>query len=104
MTAKQILQNIERGTALIYFGANIALFKQVVEKVSLCSDALLSQLDGMDRNSLELVLRTDKGRFDGWNYSNSIDLYSINLKKGSCSGFWADKFIDVSKTGGAKIL
>lgn len=103
MTAKQILQDIECGEALIYFGTNIALFRQVLEKVYFNSDAILSQLDGVDRNSLELVLRTNNGHLDGWNYSNSIIIYGINLKKGLCGGFWSEKFIDASKIG-AKIL
>ena len=103
MTAKQILQDIERGTALIYFGANFALFKRVLEEVHSNSDRVLSQLDGVDRNGLKLVLRTDNGRFIGWNYNNSIIVYSINLEKGLCGRIWAEKFIDASKTG-AKIL
>ena len=103
MTAKQILQDIKHGTALIYFGANIALFRQVLEKVYSNSDAILWELDGLDRNGLELVLRTCKGRFSGWNCNDSINFYSINPEKGFCGTAWAEKFINASKTG-AKIL
>ena len=86
MTTEQILEQVKREPrTLIYFGDNIAQFREVAEAVSECADGIMSQVDKYPAGTeLQLVLRTFRGKFDGWNGEDSLAFYHINLEYGVC--------------------
>ena len=86
MTTEQILEQVRREPrTLIYFGDNIAQFREVAEAVSECADSLMGQIDGyLTGTELQLVLRTFRGKFDGWNVEDSLAYYHIHLEYGVC--------------------
>ena len=86
MTTEKILEQVRREPrTLIYFGDNIAQFREVAEAVSECADSLMGQIYGCDcETKFELVLRTFRGKFDGWNVEDSLAYYHIHLEYGVC--------------------
>ena len=87
MTTEQILERVKREPrTLIYFGDNIAQFREVAKAVCPeCADMLMWQISGCNcETKFELVLRTFRGKFDGWNVENSLAYYHIHLEYGIC--------------------
>ena len=86
MTTEKILEQAKREPrTLIYFGDNIAQFREVAEAVSECADSLVSQIDKYPAGTeLQLALRTFHGKFDGWNAEDSLAFYHIHLEYGVC--------------------
>jgi len=87
MTTQQILEQVKhKPRTLIYFGDNIARFREVAEAIyPECADALLSQINEYDADTeFQLVFRTFLGKFDGWNVKGSLDFYHIDLERGIC--------------------
>ena len=88
MTTEQILEQVKREPrTLIYFGDNIAQFRKVAEAV--CpeqANGLVVQIEEYSTGAeLQLVLRTFRGKFDGWNVEDSLAYYHINLEYGICA-------------------
>ena len=90
MTTKNILEQVKREPrTLIYFGDNIAQFREVAEAVSECADSLVSQIDKYPAGTeLQLVLRTFRGKYDGWNVEDSLAYYHIHLEYGICNHYY----------------
>ena len=86
MTTKQILEQVRHEPrTLIYFGDNITQFREVAEAVCECADGIMSQVDKYPAGTkLQLVLRTFRGKFDGWNVEDSLAYYHIHLEYGVC--------------------
>ena len=87
MTTQQILEQVKRKPrTLIYFGDNIAQFGEVAEAVyPEYADVLLSQINEYDADTeFQLVFRTFRGKFDGWNVKDSLGFYHIHLEEGIC--------------------
>ena len=86
MTTEKILEQVRREPrTLIYFGDNIAQFREVAEAVSECADSLVSQIDKYPAGTeLQLAFRTFHGKFDGWNAEDSLAFYHIHLAYGVC--------------------
>ena len=85
MTTEKILEQVKREPrTLIYFGDNIAQFREVAEAVyPERADSLVSQVDKYPAGTeLQLVLRTFRGKYDGWNVEDSLAFYHINLEYG----------------------
>ena len=86
MKTEKILEQVKREPrTLIYFGDNIAQFREVAEAVSECADSLVSQIDKYPAGTeLQLALRTFHGKFDGWNAEDSLAFYHIHLEYRVC--------------------
>ena len=106
MTTEQILEQVKRETrTLIYFGDNIAQFREVAEAV--CpeqADGLLEQVSGYPADTkLQLVLRIFHGKFNGWNVRETLAYYHINLEHGICAYYYGT-FINATRAKKAVIL
>ena len=90
MTTEKILEQVKRETrALIYFGDNIAQFREVAEAVCEHADSIVSQVDEYPAGTkLQLVLRTFHGKYDGWNMKNSLSYYHIHPEYGVCDHYY----------------
>lgn len=105
MTTEQILEQVRRELrTLIYFGDNIAQFREVAEAVCEYADGLVAQIDEYPAETkLQLVLRTFRGKFDGWNVKDSLAYYHINLEYGICAYHYGT-FINATRAKKAVIL
>ena len=105
MTTEKILEQVKRETrTLIYFGDNIAQFREVAEAVSECADSLMSQIDKYPAGTkLQLVFRTFHGKFDGWNVEDSLAYYHIHLEHGICAYHYGT-FINATRAKKAVVL
>ena len=105
MTTKNILEQVKREPrTLIYFGDNIAQFREVAEAVSECADSLVSQIDKYPAGTeLQLALRTFHGKFDGWNMKNSLAFYHIHPEYGICDHHYGT-FINATRAKKAVVL
>lgn len=106
MTTERILEQVRRELrTLIYFGDNIAQFREVAEVV--CPEqayCLLEQVSGYPAGTeLQLVLRTFRGKFDGWNVEDSLAYYHINLEYGICAYHYGT-FINATRAKKAVVL
>ena len=106
MTTEQILEQVKRETrTLIYFGDNIAQFREVAEAIyPECAYRLVEQVDEYFAGTeLQLVLRTFRGKFDGWNVEDSLAYYRINLEHGICAYHYGT-FINATRAKKAVVL
>lgn len=105
MTTEQILEQVRREPrTLIYFGDNIAQFREVAEAVYKYGDRIVAQIDEyLTGKELQLVLRTFRGKFDGWNVENSLAYYHINLEHGICAYHYGT-FINATRAKKAVVL
>ena len=105
MTTEQILEQVRREPrTLIYFGDNIAQFREVAEAVYKYGDRIVAQIDEyLTGKELQLVLRTFRGKFDGWNVEDSLAYYHINLEHGICDYHYGT-FINATRAKKAVIL
>ena len=107
MTTEQILEQVKREMCtLIYFGDNIAQFREVAEAVyPEHADRLVSQVDECPAGTkLQLVLRTfHHGKFNGWNVEDSLAYYHINLEYGICA-YQYGTFINATRAKKAVVL
>lgn len=106
MKTEKILEQVKRETrTLIYFGDNIAQFREVAEAV--CPEqagSLVSQVDEYPADTkLQLVFRTFRGKFDGWNVEDSLAYYHINLEHGICAYHYGT-FINATRAKKAVVL
>ena len=88
MKTEKILEQVRREpSTLIYFGDNIAQFREVAEAVyPEYADSIVSQVDKYPVGTeLQLVLRTFRGKYDGWNVEDSLAFYHIHLEYGICN-------------------
>ena len=91
MTTKQILEQVRlKPRTLIYFGDNIAQFREVAESV-------------YPEHADRLVFRTFHGKFDGWNVEDSLAYYHIHLEYGICD-YRYGTFINATRAKKAVIL
>ena len=106
MTTKQILEQVRsEPRTLIYFGDNIAQFREVAEAVyPEYANSIVSQVDEYPAGTeLQLVLRTFRGKYDGWNVEDSLAYYHINLEHGTCAYHYGT-FINATRAKKAVIL
>lgn len=106
MTTEQILEQVKREPrTLIYFGDNIAQFREVAEAVyPEHADRIVSQVDGYPAGTeLQLVLRTFRGKYDGWNVEDSLACYHIHLEYGICERAYGT-FINATRAKKAVVL
>lgn len=106
MTTKQILEQVKREPrTLIYFGDNIAQFREVAEAVyPQRADRFMAQICEYPAGTeLQLVFRTLHGKFDGWNVEDSLAYYHINLEHGICAYHYGT-FINATRAKKAVIL
>ena len=105
MTTEKILEQVKREPrTLIYFGDNIAQFREVAEAVSECADSLVSQIDKYPAGTeLQLALRTFHGKFDGWNAEDSLAFYHIHLEYDVCDHHYGT-LINATRTKKAVVL
>lgn len=106
MTTEKILEQVRREPrTLIYFGDNIAQFREVADAVyPELADRLVEQIGEYDADTeLQLVFRTFRGRFDGWNVKDSLAYYHINLEYGICAYHYGT-FINATRAKKAVIL
>ena len=105
MTTKQILEQVRlEPRTLIYFGDNIAQFREVVEAIYPHADRLVSQVDEYPAGTkLQLVFRTFHGKFDGWRVEDSLAYYHIHLEHGICA-YRYGTFINATRAKKAVIL
>ena len=105
MKTEQILEQVRREPrTLIYFGDNIAQFREVAEAVSECADGIMSQVDKYPAGTeLQLVFRTLHGKFDGWNMKNSLAFYHIHPEYGICDHHYGT-FINATRAKKAVVL
>lgn len=107
MTTEKILEQVKREPrTLIYFGDNIAQFREVAEAVyPECAYRLVEQVDEYPADTkLQLVLRTfHHGKFDGWNVEDSLAYYHINLEYGICA-YQYGTFINATRAKKAVVL
>lgn len=106
MTTEQILEQVKRETrTLIYFGDNIAQFREVAEAV--CpeqTNSLVAQIDEYPADTkLQLVFRTFRGKYDGWNVEDSLAYYHINLEHEICAYHYGT-FINATRAKKAVVL
>ena len=106
MTTEKILEQMKREPrTLIYFGDNIAQFREVAEAV--CpeqTNSLVAQIDEYPAGTeLQLVLRTFRGKFDGWNVEDSLAYYHIHLEHGICAYHYGT-FINATRAKKAVVL
>ena len=106
MTTEQILEQVKREPrTLIYFGDNIAQFREVAEAVyPEYADMLMGRIYGCDcETKFELVLRTFRGKFIGWNVEDSLAYYHIHLEYGICDHYYGT-FINATRAKKAVVL
>ena len=106
MKTEQILEQTKRETrTLIYFGDNIAQFREVAEAVyPEYADSIVSQVDKYPAGTeLQLVLRTFHGKYDGWNVEDSLAFYHIHLEHEICAYHYGT-FINATRAKKAVIL
>lgn len=105
MTTEKILEQVRREPrTLIYFGDNIAQFREVAEAVYKYGDRIVAQIDEyLTGKELQLVLRTFRGKFDGWNVEDSLAYYHINLEHGICAYHYGT-FINATRAKKAVVL
>ena len=105
MTTEQILEQVRREPrTLIYFGDNIAQFREVAEAVYKYGDRIVAQIDEyLTGTELQLVLRTFHGKFEGWNVEDSLAYYHINLEYGICAYHYGT-FINATRAKKAVVL
>ena len=105
MTTKQILEQVRlEPRTLIYFGDNIAQFREVVEAIYSHADRLVSQVDEYPAGTkLQLVFRTFHGKFDGWRVEDSLAYYHIHLEYGICDYHYGT-FINATRAKKAVVL
>ena len=105
MTTEKILEQVRRELrTLIYFGDNIAQFREVAEAVYKYGDRIVAQIDEyLTGKELQLVLRTFRGKFDGWNVEDSLAYYHINLEHGICAYHYGT-FINATRAKKAVVL
>ena len=106
MTTKQILEQVRlKPRTLIYFGDNIAQFREVAEAVyPEHADRIVSQVDEYPAGTkLQLVFRTFHGKFDGWNVEDSLAYYHIHLEYGICD-YQYGTFINATRAKKAVVL
>ena len=105
MTTEKILEQVRREPrTLIYFGDNIAQFREVAEAVCKYGDRIVAQIDDyLTGKELQLVFRTFRGKFDGWNVEDSLAYYHINLEHGICAYHYGT-FINATRAKKAVIL
>ena len=87
MMTEQILEQVRREPrTLIYFGDNIAQFREVAEAVyPQRADRFMAQICEYPAGTeLQLVFRTLHGKFIGWNVEDSLAYYHIHLEYGIC--------------------
>ena len=106
MTTEKILEQVKREPrTLIYFGDNIAQFREVAEAV--CpeqTNSLVAQIDEYPADTkLQLVFRTFRGKFDGWNVEDSLAYYHINLEHCLCAYHYGT-FINATRAKKAVVL
>lgn len=103
---KQILERVKREPrALIYFGDNIKQFQEIAEAIyPEYADRLMDQIGEYGAETeLQLVFRTLRGKFNGWNVEDSLAYYHIHLEYGLCSPHYG-AFINATRTKKAVIL
>ena len=106
MTTEKILEQVRREPrTLIYFGDNIAQFREAAEAVyPEYADRLVSQVDEYPAGTeLQLVLRTFHGKYDGWNVEDSLAFYHIHLEYGICA-YQYGTFINATRAKKAVVL
>ena len=106
MTTEKILEQVRREPrTLIYFGDNIAQFREVAEAVyPEYADSIVSQVDKYPAGTeLQLVLRTFHGKYDGWNVEDSLAFYHIHLEHEICAYHYGT-FINATRAKKAVIL
>ena len=106
MTTEKILEQAKREPrTLIYFGDNIAQFREVAEAVyPEYADSIVSQVDKYPAGTeLQLALRTFHGKFDGWNAEDSLAFYHIHLEYGVCDHHYGT-FINATRAKKAVVL
>lgn len=105
MTTEQILEQVRREPrTLIYFGDNIAQFREVAEAVYKYGDRIAARIDEYPAETkLQLVFRTLHGKFDGWNVEDSLACYHINLEYGICDYHYGT-FINATRAKKAVVL
>ena len=106
MTTENILEQVKREPrTLIYFGDNIAQFREVVEAIyPQRADSLVSQVYEYPAGTkLQLVFRTFHGKYDGWNVKDSLAYYHINLEHGICAYHYGT-FINATRAKKAVVL
>lgn len=105
MTTEQILEQVKREPrTLIYFGDNIAQFREVAEAVYKYGNRIVAQIDEyLADTKLQLVFRTFRGKFDGWNVEDSLAYYHINLEHGICAYHYGT-FINATRAKKAVVL
>ena len=106
MKTEKILEQVKRETrTLIYFGDNIAQFREVAEAVyPEYANSIVSQVDEYPAGTeLQLVLRTFRGKYDGWNVEDSLAYYHINLEHGICAYHYGT-FINATRAKKAVVL
>ena len=106
MTTEQILEQVKREPrTLIYFGDNIAQFREVAKAIyPEHADSIVSQVDEYPAGTkLQLVLRTFRGKYDGWNVEDSLAFYHIHLEYGICNHYYGT-FIDATRAKKAVVL
>ena len=106
MTTEKILAQVRREPrTLIYFGDNIAQFREVAEAVyPEYANSIVSQVDKYPAGTkLQLVLRTFRGKFYDWNVEDSLAYYHINLEYGICDYHYGT-FINATRAKKAVVL
>ena len=106
MTTENILEQVRREPrTLIYFGDNIAQFREVAEAVyPEYAHSIVSQVDKYPAGTeLQLVLRTFRGKYDGWNVEDSLAYYHIHLEYGICDHHYGT-FINATRAKKAVVL
>ena len=105
MTTEKILEQVRREPrTLIYFGNNIAQFREVVKAVYEYADSIVLQVDKYPAGTeLQLVLRTFRGKYDGWNVEDSLAFYHIHLEYGICDHYYGT-FINATRAKKAVVL
>ena len=106
MTTEQILERVRREPrTLIYFGDNIAQFREVVEAIyPQRADRFMAQICEYPAGTeLQLVLRTFRGKYDGWNVEDSLAYYHIHPEYGICERAYGT-FINATRAKKAVVL
>lgn len=106
MKTEKILEQVMREPrTLIYFGDNIAQFREVAKAVyPEHADSIVSQVDKYPAGTeLQLVLRTFRGKYDGWNVEDSLAYYHIHLEYGICDHYYGT-FINATRAKKAVVL
>ena len=106
MITEKILEQVKREPrTLIYFGDNIAQFREVVEAIyPQRADRFMAQICEYPAGTeLQLVFRTLHGKFDGWNMKNSLAFYHIHPEYGICDYHYGT-FINATRAKKAVIL